>query len=88
MGGEAKNYSNSAKAKFLRVDFQLVAYALAHGCTVVTREVSAKDSKKVKVPDVCEGLKVAFASPYEMLQNARARFVLSGINKKRKDILL
>ena len=84
-----KNYSNNAKAKFLQVDFQLVAYASVHGCTVVTHEVSAKDSKKaVKIPDVCEGFGVACASPYEMLQNEGARFVLSEMNKKRKDRLL
>jgi hypothetical protein len=55
-------------------DYYLVAYAVAHGHTLVTHEVAAPHAiRKVKIPDVCIGLNVKTLTPYEMLRNARAR---------------
>lgn len=52
------DYKQTAKDRFLQSDYAdpfLVAFALSHNdVTVVTEEVSAKDSKKdIKLPDVC-----------------------------------
>ena len=62
---------------FLQVaDYYLVAHALAHKHTVVTHEVPAASTKKIKIPNVCIGLGIKCMNPYEMLRHERARFVL------------
>lgn len=62
---------------FLQVaDFYLIAHALADGHTVVTHEVAASSTKRIKIPNACIGLDVRFMTPYEMLRRERARFVL------------
>ncbi|MDP8255553.1 MAG: DUF4411 family protein [Candidatus Alcyoniella australis] len=81
--GEASNwavgqdYDPAAVNTFFQVaDYYLVAFALAHGHTVVTHEVAAPSIKKIKIPNACIGLNVKCISPYEMLRTERARFVL------------
>ena len=70
-------YQAAAVATFLQVaDYWLVAHALAHGCTVVTHEVPAATTRKIKIPNACIGLDVPCVSPYQMLRRERARFVL------------
>jgi predicted nucleic acid-binding protein len=70
-------YERAAIATFLQVaDYWLVAYALAHSCTVVTHEVPADSVRKIKIPNACIGLSIPCISPYEMLRRERARFVL------------
>jgi hypothetical protein len=72
-----QNYEPAAVSTFLQVaDFYLVAHALAHGHTVVTHEVAAASTKKIKIPNVCIGVGVKCVSPYEMLRRENARFVL------------
>jgi hypothetical protein len=72
-----ENYEPAAVNTFLQVaDYYLVAHALAHGFTVVTHEVAAASTKKVKIPNVCIGLNVKSITPYEMLRIERARFIL------------
>lgn len=73
-----QQYAAAAVSTFLQVaDYYLVAHALAHGHTLVTHEVAAPQAiRKVKIPDVCVGLKVKVMTPYEMLRKERARFVL------------
>lgn len=62
---------------FLQIaDYWLVAYALAHGHTVITHEVPANSPKKIKIPNACVGLEVRFMTPYQMLRVEKARFVL------------
>ena len=62
---------------FLQVaDYWLMAFALAHGHTVVTHEVPANSLRKIKIPNACVGLNVRFMTPYQMLRTERARFVL------------
>lgn len=71
---EIKTFSEAA-------DFQLVAYALAHGCKIVTHEAfEGGATKKVKIPDVCEGFEVDCMLPYKMLRDEQARFVLGEVN--------
>lgn len=62
---------------FQAADYYLVAYALAHGHTVVTHEKPAPTAKKVQIPNVCIGLNVPFVNTFEMLRRERARFVLA-----------
>lgn len=70
-------YEPAAVATFLQVaDYWLVAHALAHEFTVVTHEVPANSTKKIKIPNACIGLRLHCISPYEMLRRERAEFVL------------
>ncbi len=75
-------YTSAAKSTFFQVaDYYLVAHALGHGFDVVTHEIASDGLRKVKIPNVCIGLKVKVMTPYEMLRRERARFVL-GRRKK------
>lgn len=70
-------YEPPAVATFLQVaDYWLVAHALAHDYTIVTHEVPADTTRKIKIPNACIGLKLNCISPYEMLRRERAKFVL------------
>lgn len=76
-------YESAAAATFLQVaDYWLVAHALAHDCVVVTHETRREKTRrentigKVKIPNVCDGLSVRWADPYDMLRREQARFVL------------
>lgn len=72
-----QGYAPAAVNTFLQVaDYWLVAFAAAHGHTVVTHEVPANSPKKIKIPNACVGLGVSFMTPYQMLRAERARFVL------------
>lgn len=73
----SQRYEPAAVNTFLQIaDYYLVAFALAHGFTVVTHEIASASTKKIKIPDACIGLKIKTMSPYEMLRVERARFVL------------
>jgi Domain of unknown function (DUF4411) len=74
----SQQYNPGAIATFLAcADYRLVCYALAHGCTVVTHERSAPDSKhKIKLPDACAGVGVRCIKPFDMLRALGAKFVL------------
>ena len=72
-----QQYEPGAVSAFLQVaDYYLVGQALALGYTVVTHEVASTSTKKVKVPDACIGLGIKCVTPWDMLGNSRARFVL------------
>ncbi len=74
---QGQHYEPGAITTFLQdADSYLVAQALALGYTVVTQEVPSASLKRIKVPDACVGLGVRCVSPFEMLRNERARFVL------------
>lgn len=73
----SQKYEAAAVNTFLQVaDYYLVAHALAHGYTVVTHEIAAASTKKIKIPNVCIGLGVKCMTPFEMLRHERARFIL------------
>ncbi|HEY0782788.1 MAG TPA: DUF4411 family protein [Thermoanaerobaculia bacterium] len=57
-------------------DAYLVAYAHAHGHTVVTHERPSDGLKQVKIPNACVGMKVKYVNTFEMLRHEGARFVL------------
>lgn len=73
------SFTPAAVATFLESgDYQLVAYAHAHGHIVVTQEVSAPGAKKrVKIPDACLALGVQCIDPFTMLRNEYVRFILA-----------
>lgn len=73
----SQQYEAAAISTFLQVaDFYLIAHALADGHIVVTHEVPANSTKRIKIPNACIGLGLRFITPYEMLRRERARFVL------------
>lgn len=70
-------YEPAAVTTFLQVaDYYLVAHAHAHGHVVVTHEVVAHSTKKIKIPNACIGLGIKCMTPYEMLRTEKAKFVL------------
>ena len=74
---QGQGYEPGAVTTFLQdADYYLVGQALALGYAVVTHEVPSGSLKKIKVPDACVGLGVRCVSPFAMLRNERARFVL------------
>lgn len=74
-----QQYEPAAINTFFQVaDFYLIAHALAGGHTVVTHEVPANSTKRIKIPNACIGLDLRFMTPYEMLRREKAKFVLGG----------
>jgi hypothetical protein len=72
-----QDYEPTAVSTFLQVaDYYLVAHGLTHGHTVVTHEVAAPSTKRIKIPNACIGVGVKFMTPFEMLRHERGRFVL------------
>jgi hypothetical protein len=71
-------YTQAAAATFLQAaDYFLVAQALTLGFTVVTQETSDPAAKRrIKIPDACKALKIPWLTPFNMLRNEGARFVL------------
>lgn len=69
---------DSQKSRFLSGgDAILVAHAMAHGDTVVTRETLVLEAtKKIKLPNICHHFNVPTLRPHEMLLQLGARFVL------------
>lgn len=61
---------------FQSADYYLIAHALAKKWFVVTHEIPANTTKRIKIPNACMGLSIQFFTPYEMLRRERARFVL------------
>ena len=72
-----QSYDPAAVNTFLSVaDYYLVSQAHAGAHTIVTHEKPRASIKIIKIPDACIGLGIRCITPYEMLRNERARFVL------------
>ena len=72
-----QSYEQAAVSTFFqKADYYLVAQACAGQHTVVTHEVTSASIRKIKIPDVCIGLRIKCVTPFEMLRKERARFVL------------
>lgn len=71
-----QGYKQSAVDEFLGIaDYFLVAFAAAHGLTVLTHELPSPESKKrVKIPDVCAAFGVDFVDTFTMMRALGARF--------------
>ena len=73
----SQNYSTQAIRTFMQVaDYYLVAQAQAGNHTVVTHEAPSVSRRRIKIPDACISLGIKCLTPFEMLRNERARFVL------------
>ena len=72
----AQDYDEKNRAAFFaKADPLLVAHAIAHDCTVVTHETYVpSNSKKVKIPNVCEAMDVKWVNCFEMLRAEKAEF--------------
>lgn len=70
-----QNYTQSAVDEFLSVaDFYLVAFAAAHGHTVLTHEQPSPGAKKrVLIPNVCDAFGVSYADTFQMMRALHAR---------------
>ena len=72
-----QSYRSDAIARFLEdADYYLIAYAHAHGHTLVTHEKPSDGVRQVKIPNVALGMNVPYINTFEMLRRERARFVL------------
>lgn len=73
----SQQYKPQAVAQFLGIaDCYLIACAHAHGYTIVTHEIKSDGTNKIKIPNVCTGLNVKVVSPYVMLREEKAKFLL------------
>jgi len=72
-------YSREARFTFMaKGDYQLVAYAHAHRCTVITHEKSEPQARKtIKIPDACGALGVDCADLFAVIRETNARFILA-----------
>jgi len=72
-------FFEAAKTEFATgVDGWLIAYAMVHGCTVVTHEVYAPDAKrKVPIPNVCLQFGIPCRTTFEMLDALKPQFILA-----------
>lgn len=77
---EKKNYQQSAIQGFMEVaDYYLIAQAIQRNSIIVTHEMPSASLKKIKIPDVCLGLGIKFITPFVMLRQLHAEFVLGNI---------
>ncbi len=78
-----QGYDPVAVNTFFQVaDYYLVAFAVAHGHTIVTHEIASSSTRKIKIPNACIGLEVKCVTPYEMLRREKARFILGSSGGK------
>jgi hypothetical protein len=72
------NYLQLAKDEFMEddnADAWIIAYAMAHDCTVVTDELPNPNSKKrIFIPDVCNAFGVPFCDIFTMLRAVNFSF--------------
>ena len=74
---KSKNYGEDIVSNFLGVaDYYLISYAITHKHTVVTHERLDNNTKKIKIPNVCEDFGIKCIDPYKMLRDESAKFVL------------
>lgn len=72
----ARPYKDSAiNTFFASADYWLIAHAHAHAVIVVTHEMPEPLSqRRIKIPDVCNGIGVEWINPFEMMQREGAAF--------------
>lgn len=67
------------KARFLaKADPWIIAKAVTMGATIVTHEVRvADDSKKVKIPNICDNYGISCINTFELLLKLEAKFSMA-----------
>ncbi|MYW14591.1 DUF4411 family protein [Streptomyces sp. SID2955] len=76
---QSRPYTAAALQEFLTntADFFLVAYAIAHGHTLVTHEQPRPEARKrVLIPDACQAMGVTYVNTFVMLRSTKARLDL------------
>jgi Domain of unknown function (DUF4411) len=75
----SQSFTDAAVSTFLsEADYFLVAYALAHGHTLVTHELSNPAARsRVMIPDACLAMGVSFCSPFAMMRDLGTTLVLA-----------
>jgi|tagenome__1003787_1003787.scaffolds.fasta_scaffold20588932_2 hypothetical protein len=73
---QGQNFTDAAVNEFLdAADYHLVAHAHAHGHIAVTQEVyEPAITRKIKIPNACQGLGVPWVNTYTMLRTEGASF--------------
>lgn len=72
-----ERYRQAAVNEFLSgADYYLIAHAHANQDIVVTHEIRSEGVKRIKIPDVCDAMKVECVDLFEMLGACGVRFVL------------
>jgi hypothetical protein len=73
-----QSFTDAAINEFLQAaDYYLVAHAYAHGHLVVTQEIfEPAITKKIKIPNACNGMGVEWMNTYAMLRTEGAKFVM------------
>uniref|UniRef100_UPI0034E00AE4 DUF4411 family protein n=1 Tax=Candidatus Thiodubiliella endoseptemdiera TaxID=2738886 RepID=UPI0034E00AE4 len=72
-----EGYEQSATNEFMSVaDYYLIAQAKQRNAIVVTHEVPSNSLRKIKIPNACIGLNVNFVTPFMMLKQLHAKFIL------------
>jgi len=76
---DSDQFTEAAKQKFANsADPWLIAYARAHGCVVVTHEVSRPESQSsIKLPDAASEFDVNCTLPFEMLREMQVVLTLA-----------
>lgn len=71
----APQFLPAARTEFARVaDAWVIAYAKAHGLTVVTQEAYAVDArKKVPMPNACRAIGVSYVNAFNLLRALNAK---------------
>ena len=71
-------YTEPHKSKFLgKADPWLIATAKTLEATVVTQEVTVpEDSRKVKIPNICNEFEVDYCNTFELLEALDVKFML------------
>ena len=69
--------ANRRKGQCDDADVRLVAYAHAHGHTVVTMENNLPGGGKIKIPWICKAFGVEYVDSFGMLRRVKAQFVLA-----------
>jgi len=66
---------DNTKARSL-ADPWVIAHAMSHNATVVTKEVkiTAASSKKIKIPNVCENMNVRCINDFQMIKELELNF--------------
>jgi hypothetical protein len=74
-----RRYDDANSALFLeRADPWVIAHASCDGGTVITHESHVpENSRKAKIPNVCNQFRVKWANTYGMLRDLKPRFRLS-----------
>lgn len=86
IGIEAQNYLRKIMATHGRLvdsikqrsiaDPWVIAFAMAENATVVTKETPAgSDSRRIKIPDVCDALDVPWMNDFEFAKEIGIRFI-------------